>query len=65
MLQEKVGVLSEPEHGAAMRALGTASRRVVSCKTRAESSRSELAIVPRGLVENTKYAIMSGGQGFR
>ena len=46
VLQETVCVLSEPERSAAMRALGTASRRVVSCKTRAASSRSELVIVP-------------------
>ena len=46
MLQETVGVLSEPERGAAMRALGTALRRVASCKMRAVSSRSELAIRP-------------------
>ena len=39
MLQETVGVLSEPERGAAMRALGTALRRVASCKMRAVSSR--------------------------
>ena len=46
VLQEIVGVLSEPERGAAMRSLGTASRRVASCKTRVVSSRSELVIVP-------------------
>ena len=46
VLQETVGVLSEPERGAAMLALGTASRRVASCKTRAARLRSELVIVP-------------------
>ena len=46
VLQETVGVLSEPERGAAMRSLGTASRRVASCKIRAARSRSELVIVP-------------------
>ena len=46
MLQETVGMLSEPEHDAAMRSLGTDSRRVASYKMRAESSRSELVIVP-------------------
>ena len=46
VLQETVGVLSELERGAAMRALETASRRVASCKTRAASLRSELVIVP-------------------
>ena len=46
MLQETLGVLSEPERGATMRALGTASRRVTSCKMRGANSRSELVIVP-------------------
>ena len=32
VLQETVGVLSERDHGANMLALGTASRRVASCK---------------------------------
>ena len=30
VLHDTVGVLSDPEHGAAMRAVGTATRRVVS-----------------------------------
>ena len=46
MLQDTVGMLSEPECGAAMRSLGTASRRVSSCKTRVASLRSELVILP-------------------
>ena len=46
MLQETVGVLLEPERGTAMQALGNALRRVASCIMRAESSRSELVIVP-------------------
>ena len=46
MLQETVGVLSEPECGAAMQVLGTASRRLASCKMRVASSRPELVIVP-------------------
>ena len=46
MPQETVGVLSEPERSAAMRALGNASRRVASYKTRVVSLRSELVIVP-------------------
>ena len=45
-LQETVGVLSEPERGAAILALGTASRRVATCRKRAASSRSELVILP-------------------
>ena len=63
VLQETVGVLSEPERGAAILALGTASRREASCKKRAARSRTELVIVPWGLVEETKLATMSGGQG--
>ena len=46
VLQETVGVLSEPERGATILALGTALRRVASCRTRAASSRSELVILP-------------------
>ena len=65
MLQETVGVLYEPERGAAMLALGTALRRVASCKTSVASSISELVIVPWGLVDDTKLAKMSGGQGSR
>ena len=64
MLQEIVGVLSEPEIGSAMQALGTASKRVASCITRTESSRSDLVIVPLGLVVNINSAVTSAGQGF-
>ena len=46
ILQETVGGLSEPECVASMRALGTALRRVVYCRTRAASSSFELVIVP-------------------
>ena len=65
MLQETVVVFSEPEHGAAMRALGNASRRVASCRTRAASSRYKLVILPLGLVDKTNSAVMSYGQGCR
>ena len=65
MLQEKLGVLSEPECGAAMQALGDPSRRVASYKTRAARSRSDLVIVPWRLVKDTKLLIMSGGKGCR
>ena len=54
VLQEKVGVLSEPEHGDAMLALGTASRRVASYKTRAASLISEFVIVPWGFGRESK-----------
>ena len=46
VLQEMVGMLSKPERGAYMQALGTALRRVDSCRTRAASSRYEFMIVP-------------------
>ena len=62
VLQGAVGVLSEPGRGAAIGALGTALRRVASCKTRATSLRSELVIVTLRLVEDTKLAMMSRGQ---
>ena len=65
VLQETVGVLSEPERDAAILAFGTASRRVASCKTRAASSRSELVLLPWGLAKETKLATMSSGQGSR
>ena len=46
VIQETVGVLSKTERGAAMQALGTASRRVASYRTRATISRSKLVILP-------------------
>ena len=63
MLQYTVGVLSEPERGADMRAFGDASRRVASCRTREAISRSELVIVPCGLVDETNSEVTSAGQG--
>ena len=63
MLQEKVGMLLEPKRSAAMRDLGTASTRVASCRTRLESSRSELVIVPLGLFNYTNSEVTSAGQG--
>ena len=63
VLQKTVGVLSEPERGAAMQALGIASRRVASCRTRAASLRFELVIAPCGLVDGTNFEVMSSVQG--
>ena len=60
VLREAVGLLSEPECGAAIVVLGTALRRLASWRTRAASSRSELAIEPWGLVEDTKLVTMLG-----
>ena len=65
VLHETVGVLLEPERGAAMQSLGTALGRVDSCITRATRSRSEFIIVSSGLVENTNSAVTSAGQGCR
>ena len=45
VIKETVGVLSEPEHGAAMQAFGTDLRRMASYKTKAARSRSALMIV--------------------
>ena len=61
MLQETVGVLSDPEQGAASLDSGTAARRVASWRTSATSSRSELVIVPYLFVEETRLAMMSAG----
>ena len=63
VLHETVGVLSKLKRGAAMRAVGTANRRVASCRTRAASLRSEFLIVPLGFIGETNSAMMSGGQG--
>ena len=65
VLQETVGVLSEPECGAAMRSLGTTSRGVASCRTSLASLRSELVIVLCGLVDDTNSEVKSAGQGCR
>ena len=51
MLQETVGVLSNPERGAASLPSGTAASRVASWRTSTASSRSELVIVPSLFVE--------------
>ena len=63
VLQKTVGVLSEPEQGAAMRASGTIARRIALCRMRVESSRSKLVRFSTGLVYKTKSLKMSGGQG--
>ena len=58
VFQETVGVLSESECGASMQVLGTDSRRVASFRMRAARSRSELAIVPLGLVNETNSEVL-------
>ena len=64
VLKETFDVLSEPERGAVMKALGTASRMVASCKKRTTELRSELVIVPLGLVDETNSSVTSYGQGY-
>ena len=64
MLRETVGVLSEPEHGTAVRALRTSLRKVAFCRKRAAISRSELVNAPCGLVNKTNYEVTSAGQGY-
>ena len=51
MLHDTVGVLSDLDRGAAMRAVGTDTMNVASQRTRAVSSRSELAILPSIFVD--------------
>ena len=65
VLQETVGVLSDPERGAASLASGTAAIRVASWRTSATSSKSEFVIVPSLFVEETRSAVMPAGQGWR
>ena len=63
VLQETMGVLSNPEWGTAMFASGHTSRRVASKRTKAASSRPDLVSFPPILVSETNSDIMSGGQG--
>ena len=65
MLQETVGVLSNPERGAASLASGTDVSRVASWRTSAASSKSEFVIVPSLFIDDTRSAMMSSGQGWR
>ena len=64
VLQETVGVLSDPERGGAMHTSGTDARSVASCRTSAANYRSELAILPSQFVEEMRLAIISSGQGW-
>ena len=61
MLQETMGVLSNPERGAASLASGTSASRVASWRTSTTSSKSEFVIVPSLFVEESRSAMMSGG----
>ena len=63
MLHEMVGVLSNPDRGAAMHAAGNSARIVSSWRTSAMRLRLEFVSCLSGLVANTKLVMMSGGQG--
>ena len=65
MLHDTVGVLSKLERGAAMRAVGTATRRVASWRMRVTSLKMEFVIAPLRFVDETKSAMMSSSQGLR
>ena len=58
VIHDMVVVLSEPEQGSAMLALGTSTIRVVLWRTREVNSRYELVIAPPGLVSNTKELVV-------
>ena len=60
---KKVSLLSDPDCGAPIRAVGTANIRMASWRMRVVSSRSEFVIVLSIFVDETKYVMMSGGQG--
>ena len=63
MLHNTMGVLSDPERGAAVSAAGTVVRRVASWRTRVASLRSEFVSVPLRFVYETNYAMMYVRQG--
>ena len=63
VLQDMVGVLSDPEQVTAMFASGHMSRQVASRRTRAASLRSELVSAPPGFLSNIYTAMMSDRQG--
>ena len=65
VLQETVGVVSDPEWSATIFASGHKSRRVASWRTRAESLRSEFVRVTSGFLSNISAVMVSGGQGCR
>ena len=64
-IQLKVGVLSNPEHGVAMRTSGTAVRSVALYRMSAANSRSNFLTVPSLFVEEAKLEMMSSVQGWR
>ena len=65
VLQERVGMLYDPNQGVAIVVSGHVSRKVASCWTRTESLRSEFVRVPLGFLSEISALMMSGGQGCR
>ena len=63
VLHKTVGMLSDPERGADMRAVGTDARRVTSWRTRTASLRLKFVIVPSIYFDEIKSAMMSSSQG--
>ena len=60
-----VGMLSDPDRGAAIVATGHVSRRVASWRTKSASLRSEFVGVPSVFLSEISALMMSGGQGCR
>ena len=58
VLQETVGVLSDPERGSPMRASGTAARIVASCRTSTANYRLEFVISPSLCFEETSLSMI-------
>ena len=65
VLQKTVGMISDPDPGAAIVAFGHVSIRVASWRMWVESSRSEFVRVPSGFLSDISAQMMSGGQGCR
>ena len=65
VLQEMLGVLSDPDWGAAIVASGHVSRRLASWRTRAASSRLEFVRVPSEFLSEISELMMLGSQGCR
>ena len=63
MLHKRVGMLSDPERGVAMRTVGTITRRVALWIIRVAILRSEFFIVPLIFLDENNFVMMSNGQG--
>ena len=63
MLQETVGVLSNPERRASIHASLTAARSVALYRTSAANSKLEFVIVPSLFFEMIRLAMRSSGHG--